>query len=392
MGHSLYLAWRYLRHQWFKSAVLVASITLVLFLPAGLQILVDASAEHLSARAAATPLVVGAKGSELELVLSALYFDSRPPAPLRFAELQRVAASGLARAIPLYCRFSARGYRIVGTSLDYFDFRQLRLAAGRRFGMLGECVVGADVARALQLEPGDTVVSSPETMFDLAGVYPLKMRVVGLLAPTGEAEDRAILVDVKTTWIIEGIGHGHQDLAQPEQQGQVLRREGNVVTGNAAVLQATEITAENASSFHFHGDRDEFPLTAVIALPEHSKSETLLVGRYQSPDEPVQIVRPLEVIESLLDTVFTVRRYLLFAAGLVGVATLLSVLLIFLLSLKLREREIQTLVKIGAARRRVALILGTEVLLVLLLSTTLAALLTWGMSQFSQSAIRVLLL
>src|SRR5690606_28109260 len=60
MGHSLYLAWRYLRFQWLKTVLLIASITIVLFLPAGLQALVDASSDHLLRRAAATPLVVGA--------------------------------------------------------------------------------------------------------------------------------------------------------------------------------------------------------------------------------------------------------------------------------------------------------------------------------------------
>src|SRR5690606_31732633 len=143
------------------------------------------------------------------------------------------------------------------------------------------------------------------------------------------------------------------------------RREGNEVVANASMVQAAEITPENVSTFHFHGDRADFPLTAVIAVPHDKKSETLLLGRYQAPKEPAQIVRPLVVIERLLDTVFTIRRYLLVAAALVGLVTLILVLLIFLLSMRLRQREIETLVKIGAARGRIALVLSLEVLLVL---------------------------
>ncbi len=391
MGHSLYLAWRYLRFQWLKTVLLIASITIVLFLPAGLQALVDASSDHLLRRAAATPLVVGAQGSELELVLNTLYFESRRPPALRYAEAERVRSSGLARAIPVYCRFTARQRPIVGTTLEYFEFRDVRVARGRMLSMLGECVVGAEVARELQLEPGSTITSSPETMFDLAGVYPLRMRVVGVLEATGEAEDRAIFVDVRTAWIIEGLGHGHQDLADPEAAEQILRREGNEVVANASVVQAAEITPENVSTFHFHGDRADFPLTAVIAVPHDKKSETLLLGRYQAPNEPAQIVRPLVVIERLLDTVFTIRRYLLVAAALVGLVTLILVLLIFLLSMRLRQREIETLVKIGAARGRIALVLSLEVLLVLGASLLLAAALTWGLAQLSPYALRLLL-
>ena len=55
--------------------------------------------------------------------------------------------SGLATAIPLHVRLRARGRPVVGTSLDYFDFRSLTLAEGRGLGLLGEAVLGA-AARA----------------------------------------------------------------------------------------------------------------------------------------------------------------------------------------------------------------------------------------------------
>ncbi len=67
-----YLAWRYLAHHHIKAAILVGSITLIVFLPAGLNVLVDQSAAELTARAEATPLLVGALGSSVELFLSSL--------------------------------------------------------------------------------------------------------------------------------------------------------------------------------------------------------------------------------------------------------------------------------------------------------------------------------
>jgi putative ABC transport system permease protein len=68
----------------------------------------------------------------------------------------------------------------VGTTLDYFDFRGLKVVEGRNLAVLGDCVLGARVAENLRLKPGDSLLSSPETLFDLAGVYPLKMKVVGV--------------------------------------------------------------------------------------------------------------------------------------------------------------------------------------------------------------------
>ena len=392
MGDSVYLAWRYLRFQRWKTLLLIVSITIVLFLPAALYVLQQKSARQLRARARATPLIVGAKGSALELVLHSLYFESNPPPLLTMAASERIGASRLAQPIPLYARFRApHGTPIVGTTLDYFRWRDLQLTDGRMFGRLGQCVVGAEAAQKLQLRAGSSVVSTPETFFNLAGVYPLKMEVAGVLAPTGGPDDRAIFVDVKTAWIIEGLGHGHQDLATAAS-GQLLRRENNEVTANASVLQYTEITDENAASFHFHGDRSTFPLSAVIAVPNDLKSETLLLGRFQSPDEALQIVKPAQVMEQLIRTVFTIGAYVLAAAALVCLATFLATGLIFLLSIKVRQREIETLLKIGASRWRIAGILVSEILLTLSISGLLAGALTWAAAYWSDAMIRLLIL
>ena len=182
MRDVLYLAWRYLAYNRGKTAVLVTSIMLVVYLPLALRVLVARSAAELTARAETTPLVVGAKGSALELTLNALYFESAPPEATTYAQFVRIDDSGLARAIPLYSRFHARGHPIIGTTIEYFDFREVRFDAGRAMAVLGECVVGSTVAERLGLAPGDSVISSPESVFDLAGVYPLKMRVSGVLA------------------------------------------------------------------------------------------------------------------------------------------------------------------------------------------------------------------
>ena len=79
MKHTAYLAWKYLAYHRFKTAILVTSITLIVFLPVGLRVLVDQSSKQLTARAEATPLIIGAKGSPLELVLNSLYFGSDTP-------------------------------------------------------------------------------------------------------------------------------------------------------------------------------------------------------------------------------------------------------------------------------------------------------------------------
>jgi len=388
---TLYLAWRYLAFHRLKTFILLTSITLILYLPVGLRVLVNQSSQQLTRRADATPLVVGSKGSPLELVLNTLYFRSDFPEPMRYSEAQKVRDSGLARIVPMYVRYHSRGHPIVGTSVDYFDRRELAVQTGRLFTFVGECVLGARVAEALGVHVGDAVISSPENLFDLAGEYPLKMTIVGILAQADSPDDDAIFVDIKTTWIIEGIGHGHQDVADGEAAGAVLSRDGNRVVANASIVKYNEITEDNLDEFHFHGDLSDYPITAVVAFPPDQKSSALLQGRYENADERAQIARPSEVMAELLDTILTIESFVLAGAVIVGIATLASASLVFMLSLRLRRREMETLFKIGGSRANVGALMASEMVFVLVTGIVLAAGLTFLTSQFGAALVRALI-
>jgi len=387
----LYLIWHYLVFHRWKTVILITSITLIIYLPVGLNVLVDQSSAQLTARAAATPLLVGARGSPLELTLNSLYFESATPVLGRYREVERIRSAGLAAPIPLYVRFNVRGHPIVGTTLEYFDFRALHIDRGRAMALLGEAVLGAAVARELGIGPGDSIVSSPENVFDLAGIYPLKMQVVGVLTPAFTADDAAIFVDLKTTWIMAGLGHGHQDLQSPDAASTVLERDGNKIIANASVVQYNEITADNIDSFHFHGDNAEFPVSAVLAIPSDRKSGVILQGRYEAEDESSQIVKPKDVVTELLDTILTIQQFVIAAVVIIGSATVATAVLVFMLSARLRRRELLTLFKIGGARSTVTGLLLGEVLVVIVASIALATILTAMTGWFGADLIRAFL-
>jgi putative ABC transport system permease protein len=376
MRGALFLGWRYLAFHRLKAAILTASITLMLFLPAATRLLVNDSASALTARADRTPMVAGSMGSPLELVLNSLYFHAEQPPPVPYAVFARLRDSGLAQAIPLHTRFHARGAPIVGTTLDYFEFRQLPLAQGRMMGILGEAVIGASVAARLGIGPGDSLVSSPETVFDIAGVYPLKLPVVGVIATQGSPDDDAVFIDYRTSWVIQGLGHGHQDLEKPEAAGAVLDRRDGTVTANASVVQYAEITAENVANFHFHGSNDDFPLSSVLIVPPDDKAAALLRGRYLDNDQGLQLIVPSTVLNELLDTVFTVQNYVILGLAMLSLATIAVITLVFLLSQQLRQGEFHTLSRIGASRLYIGALIASEIVFVFIGSAALAAGLT----------------
>jgi putative ABC transport system permease protein len=386
---SLYVAWKYICFHKMRSATLVACISLVAFLPFALELMLDESERQLTARAVETPIVIGAKGSALDLVMSSLYFSDDRPESIVVAAADGIIATDLASAIPLYVRFEARGFPIVGTTLDYFDFRMLDLAEGRWFALLGECVIGASVAENLGLAAGGSLVSSPETVFDLAGVYPLKMKIVGVLEPTHSADDLAVFVDINTAWIIEGLAHGHEDLAATRDPTVILDRSDDNIIASAKLVQYAEITRDNIDSFHFHGDASQFPVTAVIVLPHDQKSGTILRGRYIE-EANFQIVRPDQVVDTLMENILRIRNVIDAVIGFVGTATLLVLVLVFALSLRLRQREIDTIFKLGCSKATIARLLGAEIAIIVLIAGVVCIALLSLAGHYDQALVRYL--
>lgn len=360
IGGALQLAWRYVSRHRVQSLLLAGALGVVLALPPAVRVIVDTMQQQLRTRAQSTPLVAGPVGSATDLMLAALHFRHTGDATLPVKACDTIRDTNLAEAIPLYVRFHAQEAPIVGTELDYFDFRKLRIAQGRMLTRLGDCVVGAKVAAARGLHPGDAVFSSPEQVFDIAGVYPLKMRVTGIFAPTGTPDDESVFVDLKTTWLIQGIAHGHDDVTNAAD---ILKKEGDNVIANKAVRIYSEVTDANIGSFHFHGDEDAFPISAIVVLPHDAKSEAIMSGRYQASKE-VQMLRPVEVMEGLVQTLFRVERVVVAALALVAGAALLVALLVFGLSFRLRRAEFATLEDIGVSANTLRLAKIAEVCIV----------------------------
>jgi len=390
MFDSLYIAWKYISYNKIKTAVLVACITLIAFLPLALQLLLDESERQLMSRAVSTPLVIGAKGSALDLVMNTLYFGDEVPELITMQAADRVTETELALPIPLYVRFNVRGNPIVGTTLDYFDFKGMEIENGRQMAVLGECVLGAKVAGKLGLKTGDSLVSSPENLFDLAGIYPLKMKIVGILKRFHTSDDLAVFVDLKTAWVIQGLGHGHQDLSKVTDSSLILKRTEDNVAASAKLFHYQEITDKNIDSFHFHGDISSNPITAVIAVPADSKSGTILRGRYLSKEEAYQIVKPSEVIDGLLQNIFRIKNVLDAVIGVVALSTLLAIVLVFALSLRLRQREIETIFRIGCRRLTIVRLIAAEMLMIILGSGVICGVMILLVNQFANQLVRML--
>lgn len=384
MTGTFLLARRHLWHHRWRSAVLVACLTLTILLPIGLRLFTSGFEARLTARAKATPLIAGAAGSEFDLALHALYFRDQPSRETTIGEANRISEGGLARAIPMLIRFKAKSSPVVGTTADYFRLRNLSIADGHSWDRLGDCLVGSNVAEKLGLEPGDGLMTEPENVFDLEGSLPLKMRVSGVLTESSSSDDNAVFVDIETAWLIAEIGHGHASSkmrSAPDNTKDGVDSAGaDKPVHDSSLVEYTEITAQNANSFHFHGDRNSFPVTAILAIPHDEESETLLLGRYLADDDPAQIIRPIEIIGELLEIVIRIRQF--FEATFVAMTAVTAALLglFIVLSVQLRQREFAAMFRIGCGRFVILRLVGSELLILFMMSGLVTALVLAGLA------------
>ena len=375
MKQSFYLAIKYLQFHRIRTLILVGSIGLILFLPAGLKKLITESEMQMMARADATPLIVGAKGNSTDLVINTLYFEQTEIDALNLRTIDALNGTGFGYSIPMVSFFKAREFSIIGTNLDYFHFRNLSIGEGRMLRYVGECVLGKRVAERLDLHPGDSLLSSPENFLDLAGVYPLEMEVVGILESSDTPDDFAVFTDLKTNWIIMGLGHGHQDLQNVNDPTLVLERDSTNVTASAKVFLYNRVDGRDVGSFHFHGNIKDYLITSILFIPDSPKSATLLRGRFETGEMTDQIVIPSIVVDNLLQNIFRVKQIFNTVFILVGVATLFILGLIVMLTLRLRKDEMYTMFTIGSSRNKILEIIGFELLITAFLSLVLAVIL-----------------
>ena len=203
---DLRLAWCYLRSRLLVTFLTVASIALGLGLAIIVLLLSNQASDTLSKETGYWDLVVGAKGSQLQLVLNGMYYLEAPNGYITTDIWQRLQKdTRIEKVVPLTMGDTYFGVPIVGTTPAFLEDRQAPLASGRNFTKPFEAVIGADAAsRFHALTIGNKFAGSHgwtrTGSDDVHSDFPYT--VVGILAPTGTSLDRAIYTDYHSTWII----------------------------------------------------------------------------------------------------------------------------------------------------------------------------------------------
>lgn len=377
--HAITLAWRHLIFHGFRSCTIILALGISIALPLVTGSLLERGEVATMERAEATPLVLGAPGGSVDLVLASLWFLPEPLDSFPIRESDAINESRLATSIPLSLAARASGHPVVGTDVEYLRYRGRFVENGRSFAVPGECVLGADVAASTGLGPGDVILTDPEGLLDIGGGYPLRLRITGVLARSESADDAAVFCDLRTSWIIAGHGHVHIEIDE-ETDPHVLMgdNEGRPIA-SAAVTPYTELTPDRLDSLHFHGAPSDLPIEAIIIIPNDEKSGTILSARLDRRED-LLLVTPSSVVREILERVFKVGALVGGVLLATGAATLAVIGLVLVLSVRLRKDELTTLRMIGISRGTYVTLLLSEVVILIVFATIIGLLAVWASS------------
>lgn len=350
------LSLAYLKDRALNTALNILLLTLSVATLVILVLFSSQLAERFERDAQGIDLVVGAKGSPLQLILSSIYQVDVPTGniPLATVDLLR-ADPTVAEVIPLALGDSFRGYRIVGTEPAYVENFGGVLAQGQMFAADYQAVIGAQVARETGAGLGQKFVGSHGLSGDGHDHEETPYEVVGILAPTGTVLDRLIVTPVGSIWAahgfaappVEGDAADHDDHAGHADDHD---HDGDGHQDHAAHDHAHDDNAEHAEGEAEHaahaggGDLEVTALLikyrssmAAVRLPNFINKQTEL----QAAAPAVEMTRLLSLLGVGIDAVRAFAILLMATSGL-------SIFVALYSALRQREGDMAMLRVMGA--------------------------------------------
>jgi putative ABC transport system permease protein len=336
------LAWSYLRARPLGTLLNVVLLALGVG-TIGFVVIVDRQVgDSLNRDARGIDLVVGAKGSPMQLILAGVFQLDAPTGNIPLASAERLAKDPLIRrVIPMSLGDSFRGFRIVGTSPDYIELYGGRMASGRVWHDKMEAVLGASVAAYTGLGVGSRFVGS-HGLVEGGPVHGDSVyTVVGVLAPTGSVLDRLVLVNTESVWFV------HEGPLNDPEERKVIEAEREV----------TMLLVQYAT-----------PLAAV-SLPRKINAQTAM----QAASPAYESARLFRMIGVGADVI---RAF----GGVVLVTAALSLFIALYHALNERAYDIAVLRTLGARPAAIALMLLAEALMLAVLGGVLGLALAHGLA------------
>ncbi|HRK73357.1 MAG TPA: ABC transporter permease [Rhodothermales bacterium] len=340
-------------------------------------------------------MVVGAKGSPLQLILSGIYHLDVPTGNIPLSEVEKLRANRMVKeVIPLSLGDSYNQFRIVGTTEAYPAHYEAKVASGKMFNGTSEATIGAQVAKETGLKVGDTFVGAHGLVEGGEGHHQHPYKVVGVLAPTNTVMDRLILTSLASVWDVHGLPHSeankpedehHSDEAHDHEEETTAKPDSTAnVTEAIKPLPVPPITGPPAvmgGALPSGAIAESGPEVTVALVKFASPIATVMLPRSINSQTKLQAATPAQQLANLLQLVgvgiSTIRVFgfiLMFAA-------LLGVFIALYNAIQERRYDLAMMRALGASREKIFLHVLLEGLIYAIMGVIVGLLLGHGITE-----------
>lgn len=364
----LRLSWKNLRFKPLNTTLSVVLFALGVGLISLLFLLEKQLQDNFEKNLAGIDLVVGAKGSPLQLILSSMYHIDAPTGNMTIKEARPFLNPKhplIEQSIPLAMGDSYKGYRILGTTQDILGLYEGEIGEGEVWKRNFEVTLGATIARDLGLKIGDQFRSSHgfDDNDDLAHEDAHAFKVVGILKPSGAVIDQLILTTPQSFWLVHD--HGAETAAAEEEHEH-----------------------EDGHSHEEHA-HDEIPkplleedetkeITSVLVKFKGRSFQALNMGRNINENTDLQAATPAIEINRIFAQMDQGERVLRILAIVIIIVSALSIFISLYSSLKERKYELALMRVMGASPAKLFTLIIIEGLLLAILGYGIGLLLSHG--------------
>lgn len=370
------IAWRSIQQRSLASTLTAVSMALGVALVVAVLVIHGVVDKSFRRSAQGYDLIIGPKGSRLDLVLNTVYHMGRPVGTIPYRYYTELAdqrfAADVETAVPICMGDHFSGFRVIGTNPDMFDKLEYLdgqkytfQPGGRNFDWNApfEGVVGATAARKTGLKVGDTF--RPVHGESGEGEEHEPFTIVGILEPTGTPIDRAFFINIKGFYTL----HTVEAAEEKPGSGRVL----------AASSEGPD-TKESAPPGHH--EEDEQKISAVLVVTQKDDYQRAMAFPRRVVEElDVQAVAPAEEIDRLFrGLVGDIQVVLLILAVLIVVVAGIGIMVSIYNSMNDRRREIAIMRALGARRSTVMAVILVESILLALGGGAIGVLLGHGLT------------
>lgn len=289
-------------------------------------LITEKTESQLNNNVAGIDLVVGAKGSPLQLILAGIYHIDHPTGNIQYKEALEFSKNPLVKqAIPLALGDSYKSFRIIGTNQTYPALYHGELKEGMLWKSDFEANIGAKVAEKAGLKIGDSFAGIHGFIEEAGHVHDEQEYIVtGIFKETGTVLDQLILTNIESVWKIHGHHHGHHG-ADTDHHGQVHE--------------------------HNHGHQDDKEITMLLVKYTNPMG-AIHLPRLVNSSTNMQAASPVMEINRLYSLMGIGIHTLRLIAGFIIFISAFSIFISLLNSLKERKYELALIRSMGGRRNK----------------------------------------